>query len=672
MRKQNSMFKTAFLSEAGSELKNHDYFAYVELDEFACYVLADGLSVFGEAESAKLAIETIILKFQEHPSMKKGVISSYLHAANEALLESGTKERLKASVTVLVSNYESVRYGFAGNTRLRMYRDGNMMEQSRDMSLSQELLGREKIPEDVVSKHEERNNLYGYLGQEQGFKPEISGRMKLANGDIITLYTRGIWENVDDGELDDVFSEAKDEPQESLDNVEELLLARQPEQLENYTLAVIFVDKVFLDPNRARKIKKRVTAAVAAVLVVLLVWLVVWIVRRVHTNAVNNMNQYYTDTVDYIHDQNFVRAQEECKEALKAAKKLRNKKKTAELTAYLKLIESVNEADEAYGDGKYEDAQAGYVTAKERSRYADHAADTYVEKRLSSVTNLLSVFDYIQLGDSLAAQGDYNRAEEKYLEAKRMATATYYPEGRTNAMESLEAMYTARDKAEEEEEKLAKARAADEIGAAELAVKGDAAFAEGDYMGANAFYAMALEKYQELEDENHIVLVQAKMQSGAAKAAEIANKEMEADEYLTMAEEAEESGDMLEAKKQYLNAKNAYKSIKQDDKVTEIEGVLEVVNTEIEQADVGGKEDVQAEAGGKEDSQAKLENTEDGSGGGAGEKIASAKGVSGEEPGTQESEKEVTGKEDGSGKTIKEEKGPGGSVRAEGDVNGWN
>lgn len=37
MRKINSTFKTAFISEAGAALKNNDYFAYVELDDYACY-----------------------------------------------------------------------------------------------------------------------------------------------------------------------------------------------------------------------------------------------------------------------------------------------------------------------------------------------------------------------------------------------------------------------------------------------------------------------------------------------------------------------------------------------------------------------------------------------------------------------------------------------------------
>ena len=35
MRKQNSTFQSAFISEAGSELENNDYFAFVELENYA-------------------------------------------------------------------------------------------------------------------------------------------------------------------------------------------------------------------------------------------------------------------------------------------------------------------------------------------------------------------------------------------------------------------------------------------------------------------------------------------------------------------------------------------------------------------------------------------------------------------------------------------------------------
>ena len=105
MRKQNSVLKTGFLSEAGSELGNNDYFAYVELDKYACYVIADGLSDLPESESARLATQTIILAFQEHPSMRKHAIRSYLEAANKALAEAKDTRRLKASVLVVVTDY---------------------------------------------------------------------------------------------------------------------------------------------------------------------------------------------------------------------------------------------------------------------------------------------------------------------------------------------------------------------------------------------------------------------------------------------------------------------------------------------------------------------------------------------------------------------------------------
>ena len=248
MRKQNSTFQSAFISEAGSELQNNDYFAFVELEEYACYVVADGLNDLPDTESAKLAIETALLSFQEHPSMRKNALLSYIKAANRALCKADQKERLKASVMIVVTNYEAFRYVYAGNTRLRLYRNGNKKEQSRDTSLSSDLGKEKNLSEDMLAKHEERNNLYAYVGQGDRFKPVVSKKIKLENGDILALYTRGIWENLDGGELDDVFSEAKDDPKESLNDAEELLLSKQPKTLENYTFAAVFVDKVFTDP----------------------------------------------------------------------------------------------------------------------------------------------------------------------------------------------------------------------------------------------------------------------------------------------------------------------------------------------------------------------------------------------------------------------------------------
>lgn len=581
MRKQNSTFKTAFISEAGSGLENNDYFAFVELEQFACYVIADGLNDLPDAESARLATQTIIMAFQEHPSIRKRAVLSYLEAANKALGGADSREKLKASVTVIVTDYAKARYAYAGNTRLRIYREGAVKDQTQDMSLGTELVKERNLPEDILSRHEQRNNLYTYLGQGAGFSPFVSKKIKLVNGDIFALYTRGIWENLDGGELDDVFSEAKDTPQECLDNVEDLLLSRQPGQLENYTFAAVFVDKVYLDPNRKRRIKKIITITVTVLIITAIASLVIWFLCRQRQKRIDEMERRYSNMIEYIQDDNYLRAREECVEALKMAEKLRKKKEIKEISDYQKLIEAVNTADDTYSGKKYQEAQSAYVTALERSRYADRIADDYIDGQLSRITDYLSVFDYIQLGDTLAAQGDYKRAEEKYLQAKILATRTYFEDGRKDAMEALEAMYTSREKAEEADNQEAKTKAASETGATQLASEGDKAFAEGDFEGAKAYYAMALEKYLELGDSAHAELIRTKIASSGDKADANRLKEQQAEGYVEAGRQQEAVGEKLEAKKQYLFAKNIYKELKMDDKVTEVDGLIEVLETSI-------------------------------------------------------------------------------------------
>lgn len=149
MRKQNSRFNTNFISEEGSALKNSDYFAYAELDNFACYVLADGIEDIADTESAKEAVESIIAKFQEKPSMSKASIHKYLKHANEVLLKAEKYMRLKASIVVAITDYESLRLAYAGNARIRLYRNNKVFYKSTDTSLSTEMVSKELLSEDA-------------------------------------------------------------------------------------------------------------------------------------------------------------------------------------------------------------------------------------------------------------------------------------------------------------------------------------------------------------------------------------------------------------------------------------------------------------------------------------------------------------------------------------------
>ena len=85
MRKENASFETKFISEAGSYLNNADYFAFVELKDYACYVIADGIDTDDMKKSAQQAVTAVIAKFSDMPGMSKAKLKSYMAEAHRTL-----------------------------------------------------------------------------------------------------------------------------------------------------------------------------------------------------------------------------------------------------------------------------------------------------------------------------------------------------------------------------------------------------------------------------------------------------------------------------------------------------------------------------------------------------------------------------------------------------------
>ena len=95
MRRMNSEFKTANMSEEGQKLSNRDYFGYVEMDDFACYVLADSLDEESSINSARIVVESIIRDFTEAPSMGKSRLKKMIRRAHGELLRQKKGMHLK-------------------------------------------------------------------------------------------------------------------------------------------------------------------------------------------------------------------------------------------------------------------------------------------------------------------------------------------------------------------------------------------------------------------------------------------------------------------------------------------------------------------------------------------------------------------------------------------------
>ena len=357
MRKQNSEFLTAFTSEASHDIKNTDYFGYVELDDCACYVIADGIDDQLEALSARLAVTAATSAFLESPSMSRRTVKRCLQAANKALLEAKSKTRLKASVILVLTDYVKLRYGQAGNIRLRLYRDGFLCHSTTDQSLTLDMVKEERVSQDRVAAHIERNNLYAYLGQEKDFHPVVSKKIKLTDSDVLTLYTRGVWEHVDEGEIRDVVAEAAKDPAETVNGIEDMLLSRQPEDLHKYTLAVIYFNKLFADPGKKRKIRRILLLLIPVLLAAATLAVLLLVRHNKRMEKQERMELGYTDTIEYIQMDNYTKAQETCEAACELADELKDRQMQTELGDLMKLVEAVLRGQQLLEEEKYTEAQ---------------------------------------------------------------------------------------------------------------------------------------------------------------------------------------------------------------------------------------------------------------------------------------------------------------------------
>ncbi|MCB2355779.1 PP2C family protein-serine/threonine phosphatase [Clostridium estertheticum] len=568
MRKLNSDFKTNFISEAGTLLQNKDYFAFVELDNYACYVIADGIDDDLELESAKIAVESIIRNFTEKPTIRRRDITRFFKQANDELISQSNNVRLKASVTVVITDYTKVVYGVAGNSRFYLYRDGVIRYKSEDQSLTQMLTAKEDIPLDKIAKHNERNNLYCYLGQEKLYSPYISKKIKLINGDIISLSTRGIWENIDEQELVDAASESKD-PKELADNVEDMLLSRQLEHIENYTISLTFVDKVFINPKDKKRLKKILIVAIPIIIILIVIGVMLGISRNKKIDSISEMNAHKSSGIQYTTYGNIKKANEEYKAAFDIANKYKLKPEKDTLDKYCKLTETIMDADDKLKSSKYDEALDKYMIALGQSHDIDNSGTKYILEKIGIARNSIKVTDFLTLGDKNADLGNIKDAESYYKQAKDLAIDNDMKDEKKEAMDKLDKLYAKKavvqDKAavaqaatQKKDDDQKKDDATTETKAIENIKNGDLSYSTGDYVSAKMYYVMAKEMYDQIKGVSYSKELAQKIYLMDQKITELATQRAKADKYVKDGDQKYISGDLSAAKVLYILAKNIY------------------------------------------------------------------------------------------------------------------
>lgn len=489
MRRENSNFKTNFLSEAGSFLQNKDYFAYTELDDIACWVAVKGLDTDQEINSAEVAVKAVLEKFMEKPSFSKRGMKKYLKNAQHILQAQSLRVRLKASIVVVISDYSKMIVGVAGNSRLYHFRNGTLSYKSVDQSLAQEMAA-ERNSAIEISQHEERSNLLNYLGKPNEFKPSISKKMKLMDGDVLLLATPGLWEDVSEIEMADALEGLK-EPEQYTDLLEEILLSRQKKIVNNYTIAAVFINKVYQETNK--KTMKYIKMAAAALLAILIIGggTLFYQAKQVKkmTELTTEMRDHEKTGNLYFEDANYDGALLEYSEGRNAAKKLKDPVHRNLLAKKLRITQLILDGDKSAETGEFSKAVENYEKANKEGKLINNFGKEAIDQKIANMDSVVEIAEGIKDGDFKFESEDYNGALKVYQKARK------------NALEiSFSGEAQIKQKIEETEEKIKELeKAQKELRAEGLEKSGDQSYARQDYLKAIETYTLAQEIYQETE-----------------------------------------------------------------------------------------------------------------------------------------------------------------------------
>ena len=474
MRKDEAKFITEFLSEAGTKVENNDYFGYVLLDNYAIWAVADG---FDEEEGAKvaarIAVESAIEYFMLRPRFNYDVIKEMMDYANLKVKEKQEETQkyslMHTSLLIVISNYNSILYGNIGNTRFYHIRGGYIISQSRDDTIAQLLVDEEALNISDMRFHRQRNDLLQAIGDFGKIKPNIIKKpVELIEKDVFCLTTVGFWENIDEHDMENDLSRFEDKKQ-WLNSLEKRILASLRDNIENYTIAQVEVSAVAspepMEKDKSKLIKKIIL--VMLIIVVIILFVIIWNVKR-RNGILQAATQYEKLADEEILKKNFNNSIDNLKLEIGEYEKLKPKsrgiigfftnaekkradaskkideinKKIGETEKIKKAFSDINEGNEMFNSGNYDEANAKYQQAKYNLNDNSYKRDelnteeilTTLDSRINSTVKLKEAKALEIAGDTAVNEGSYNLAKVSYKNAADM----YLANGRADYVSQVE------------------------------------------------------------------------------------------------------------------------------------------------------------------------------------------------------------------------------------------
>jgi len=242
--------KTGRLCKVGGRQKNDDTVMIAADNGAVRLYVGDGL---GSYAGGKQASETAGQALMACRGCMLGdeELRSAAHMANQAVydLQNRTNGTMKTTIVFLTIEDNQARWMHVGDSRLYHFKNGKLVKQTMDHSVSQMAVMMGEITTHQIRFHEDRNRVLRSLGGENA-KPELSAAVDISEGShAFLLCTDGFWEYVYEEEMELTLKQAKD-PDDWIARMEKILLERVTGNNDNYTAAAAFCSSGMMDHGR--------------------------------------------------------------------------------------------------------------------------------------------------------------------------------------------------------------------------------------------------------------------------------------------------------------------------------------------------------------------------------------------------------------------------------------
>lgn len=227
-------------SDIGGRRKNEDMVQVVSYPENTVVLVADGLGGYGDGDVAsRLAVHSIGETIN-NGAVSRMLLERAIRYANERIMMRHTSgSDMKTTIAALWFDREHACAAHVGDTRIYQFRDGRIIYQSRDHSVSQMAVALGEIGLEDIRHHCDRNRLTRALGARSDIKIDVAD-LDISPGDAFLLCSDGFWELIWEKEMTMDLKKSSDAKQ-WLTAMRERVERRMTDNSDNHTAAVIMI-----------------------------------------------------------------------------------------------------------------------------------------------------------------------------------------------------------------------------------------------------------------------------------------------------------------------------------------------------------------------------------------------------------------------------------------------